>query len=262
MTNGAWRASCSTWSRVSKVVQALVPLKDLVAAKSRLAGLLRPSERRALAQAMAEDVLTVLRAHPEVSRITLVSDDPGAELLAAKYGARCWPERSLGCRGLNAVIRRASEKLLAGFDAPLLVLHADLPLLAGADIDAALDAWRTSGGLVIGCDRAGTGTNLLLFDRGSLPAFCFGPDSCARHRDSARTAGLPVRVLRRPGIELDVDEPLDLKRLLGRLPPHAGGNTVRVLYNGDLGRRVAAALATLPDIAGPVDNAEHRGLDH
>ena len=42
------------------MAQALVPLKDLVQAKSRLSGLLRPSERRALAQAMAEDVLAVL----------------------------------------------------------------------------------------------------------------------------------------------------------------------------------------------------------
>ena len=246
------------------MAQALVPLKDLVEAKSRLAGLLRPAERRALAQAMAEDVLTVLQVHPGVSRITLVSDDPGADLLAGKYGARCWPERSLGCRGLNAVIRCASEQLLAGVDSPLLVLHADLPLLAGADIDAALDARRASGGLVIGCDREGTGTNLLLFDGGSMPAFCFGQDSCARHRDSARAAGLPVQVLRRPGIELDVDEALDLKLLLGRLPPDAAGNTAQLLYNGALGQRVAAALATLPDIAGAgsVNDAMHRGPEH
>ena len=40
-------------------VQALVPLKDLVEAKSRLSGLLRPTERRSLAQAMVEDVLSV-----------------------------------------------------------------------------------------------------------------------------------------------------------------------------------------------------------
>ena len=39
------------------MAQALLPLKDLVQAKTRLGGLLRPSERRALAQAMAEDVL-------------------------------------------------------------------------------------------------------------------------------------------------------------------------------------------------------------
>ena len=66
------------------MAQALVPLKDLVQAKSRLAGLLRPSERRALAQAMAEDVLNVLANHVNVAGITLVSDDPGAGLPAVR----------------------------------------------------------------------------------------------------------------------------------------------------------------------------------
>jgi len=238
------------------VAQALVPLKDLVQAKSRLAGVLRPSERRALAQAMAQDVLTVLRDHPRVSRITLVSDDPGADLLAEKYGAQCWPEKSLQCRGLNPVIGCASARLLTGPEAPLLVLHADLPLLARADIDTALDAYQHTAGLVIGCDREGTGTNLLVFDARSMPVFSFGENSCARHRESARSAGVPVEVLRLAGVELDVEEALDLKCLLARLPARATGHTARLLYNGALGRRVAAALATLPPVAGQAGTAQ------
>ena len=121
------------------MAQALVPLKDLVQAKSRLAGLLRPSERRALAQAMVEDVLAVLSRHQDIERITLVSDDPGAGLLAGKYGIDCWQESSLGCSGLNAVVDQASERLLASADGILLVLHGDLPRLTAADISAVLD---------------------------------------------------------------------------------------------------------------------------
>jgi len=70
------------------MAQALVPLKDLVQAKSRLAGLLRPSERRALAQAMVEDVLSVLSRHKDIVRVTLVSDDPGARHCAGHSGLR------------------------------------------------------------------------------------------------------------------------------------------------------------------------------
>ena len=44
------------------MAQALVPLKDLVAAKSRLSGVLSPAERRSLAQAMVEDVLALSSA--------------------------------------------------------------------------------------------------------------------------------------------------------------------------------------------------------
>ena len=94
------------------MAQALVPLKDLVLAKSRLAGVLTRVERRLLAQAMAEDVLAVLSCHKNITRITLVYDDPGASMLVQKYGADCWTESSLGCRGLNPIIQCASERLL------------------------------------------------------------------------------------------------------------------------------------------------------
>ncbi len=80
---------------------------------------------------MAEDVLAVLAAHPEVAGITLLSDDPGAYLLAAQFGATHWAESELGCRGLNAVVARASARLLALRGQAMLLVHADLPLLIG-----------------------------------------------------------------------------------------------------------------------------------
>ena len=94
------------------MTHALIPLKRLTEAKTRLAGLLQSSDRQALALAMVEDVLAVLSAHNDIDSITVVSDDPVAPLLANRYGARCWQERDLGCTGLNAVIAAASQRLL------------------------------------------------------------------------------------------------------------------------------------------------------
>jgi 2-phospho-L-lactate guanylyltransferase len=239
------------------VAQALVPLKDLVEAKSRLAGLLRPSERRALAQAMAEDVLTVLQRHERISRITLVSDDPGAGLLAEKYGAQCWSEKSLKCRGLNALIQCASARLLDDGEEPLIVLHADLPLLAARDIDTVLDSHRETAGLVIGCDRNGRGTNLLAFDAASVPDFCFGTDSCARHLASAHNAGIAAQVLHIAGIELDVDEASDLKFVTEQLSSNRDSHTASLLHKTELGVRVGSALASM--MADPVDDTK-RGV--
>jgi len=232
---------------------ALVPLKDLVQAKTRLAGLLRPSERRALAQAMVQDVLTVLTEHPEIERVTLVSDDPGANLLASNYGVDCWSEHSLGARGLNVVIERASARLLALVDEPLLVLHGDLPLLTTASISRALACQRASKGLVVGCDRHGTGTNLLAFNRTSVPQFCFGVDSCARHLASARSNGVPAQVLQEPGIALDVDEPDDLAVFMSSPDTAGSGHTSALLRATGLGARVQLALATLFESDQPAD---------
>lgn len=225
------------------MAQALLPLKDLVQAKTRLAGLLSPSERRALAQSMAEDVLEVLAGHPEIHRTTLVSDDPGAHLLAARYGAGFWPESLLACRGLNAIAARASQRLLVLGEQPLLLLHGDLPLLRREDISAVIECQRRCGGLVIGCDHRGTGTNLLAFDAGSVPPFCFGAGSCERHAAGAKRAGIPARVLCRRGIALDVDEPGDLGRLLRALAPACGSHTAKLLQETALGRRIELALA-------------------
>lgn len=227
------------------MAQALVPLKDLAEAKTRLAGLLRPSERRALAQAMVEDVLAVLSAHPQISRVTLLSDDPCASLLAARYDIDWWPEESLGCRGLNAVVAAASERLLAESAEPLLVLHGDLPLLAQADISAVLAARQDLQGLVIACDLQGTGTNLLAFDSSCFPEFCFGADSCARHLAAAGRAGIPARVLQRSGTAIDVDEARDVATLIAALPADGRSQTARLLCGSGLGSRIDLTLASI-----------------
>lgn len=262
------------------MAQALVPLKDLVEAKSRLAGLLSPSERRALAQAMVEDVLAVLAQHAELSRVVLLSDDPCAGLLANQYAIESWPERSLGCSGLNALVSCASQRLLAASDEPLLVLHGDLPLIGPEDITAVLSLQRSLGGLVIGCDRAGSGTNLLAFDTRSAPVFQFGPESCLHHAASAAEQGQPVQVLQRPGLALDIDEPADLQVLLDTLgqqfsplvgdvilsAPPAGASldvarhTAALLSGTVLGSRIGLALATL-DGAGKNDIQTGPGPD-
>ena len=226
-------------------MQALVPLKDLVQAKTRLAGLLSPSERRSLAQAMLEDVLAVLSAHPQVEGITLVSDDPAAHLLAAQFGAVHWPESELDCRGLNAVVDTASARLLAGSGRDILLVHGDLPLLTAGDVSAVLDARRELSGLVIGCDRHGAGTNLLCFDAASVPEFSFGAGSCAAHKAAASGRGIPVCVLDREGIGLDVDEPEDLAALLRQLDRISSGRTAAYIGRSGLGARIGLALSSL-----------------
>ena len=240
------------------MTQVLLPLKDLVKAKSRLSGLLSPSERRALAQAMVEDVLVVLAQHGEISCITLVSDDPGAGMLAQKYGADYLPETALGCRGLNRVVAAAASRLVQDHSAPMLVLHGDLPLLSLADISAVLARQRQRGGLVIGCDRHNIGSNLLAFPQGSMQQFYFGAHSCQRHGEAARALGMHSSVMLRPGIALDLDEAADMRELMQQLD-RAGRHTRALLVHSDLGSRVALALNMTTPQAQGVQTQKERG---
>jgi 2-phospho-L-lactate guanylyltransferase len=238
------------------MAQALMPLKDLVEAKSRLAGLLRPAERRALAQAMAEDVLSSLRKSDTVSRIVMVSDDPGAGALCAVYGAECWSEASLGCRGLNPVIDAAATRMRTEADDTLLVLHADLPLLSAADIDAVILQQSQHGGLVIGPDRRGSGTNLLAFAGQALPEFRFGTNSCSRHRAGASEAGIAVSQVHRIGIECDIDEPQDLNYLVSVMSPASTSHTATLLCAAQWRARVDIALDSLTPAASSSQGAK------
>ena len=224
---------------------ALLPLKDLVEAKTRLSGLLRPSQRRALAQAMAEDVLDVLADSRLVDRIVMVSDDSGARLLAREFGAECWPESELGCRGLNPVLGRAAQRLAQTARGPVVVLHADIPLLCADDLAAVMSACADEQALVVGPDRHGTGTNLLAFDAARVPRFSFGSDSCAAHGAQAVQDGRPVCILRRPGIGLDVDEPADLAQLLAVDATGRGRRTLAYLNSDQLGSGLRLALGSL-----------------
>src|SRR4051812_47400037 len=75
--------------RVPGVATAIVPLKRLDQAKTRLAEVLSPPERRQLMEALLGDVLGVLRAVPQIDRVVVASSDPGAAAIAARYDAAC-----------------------------------------------------------------------------------------------------------------------------------------------------------------------------
>ena len=64
----------------------LIPVKNLTAAKQRLSAILAPEERLALAQAMCEDVLEAVAHWQKRPAVAVVTSDPFARELAARFG--------------------------------------------------------------------------------------------------------------------------------------------------------------------------------
>ena len=196
------------------MINALLPLKNLSAAKTRLASVFSPSDRRGLMRAMAEDVLGVISSHPGLDRVWLVSDDLGAEVLAERYLVHHVSERILGCCGLNTVLEAACERVVASPEDRILVLHADLPWLTRADIDVALAIHSETGGLLLAPDRGLKGTNLMVFQAENRPPFCFGENSNQRYQQWAQNENLACTNLQCKGTASDVDLPVDVAELL------------------------------------------------
>ena len=217
---------------------AVLPLKDFVNAKQRLSGVLAPHERRGLFQAMVEDVLSTLTASPFIDEILLVSDDPGADLLARKYAAHLLREIR---PGLNLAVQAAAEFVLARGGRHMLVIHGDLPLVNTADIETLFQN-HPSPGITIATDLAGEGTNIMLCSSPDCISFHYGEHSCQLHSREAQAAGIAVRVLELPNAQIDIDEPLDLNVLLERLSQNSIGaeNTRRFLQESGVQRRLLA----------------------
>lgn len=150
------------------------------------------------------------------------------------------PDRSRPDHSLNAVLTAACRQLAqepAADDGLVLVLHADLPLLTRADIDAAVACYRAQPGVVLATDTGGTGTNLLMFSQAIKPRFCFGAGSRGAHVNWAQEQGVPVQVLCRPGLALDIDTADDLDHLLQMTPASVGECTRQWLVAAGLARQ-------------------------
>lgn len=181
---------------------ALVPLKQGPLQKSRLATCLTAPERVALSEAMAAHVVRCLEESQSI----------GDVFFLAPHALGVWHWIIDEGRGLNAELNEARSTLGT---LPVLVIHADLPLLRAADVDALVQASGDEG-LALAPDRYGTGTNAIAVAAGLPFRFQFGVNSFAIHRAAAPGAA----VVTRRGLSHDVDLPddLDLAVAAGLLP--------------------------------------------
>jgi 2-phospho-L-lactate guanylyltransferase len=188
---------------------AIVPVKALAEAKTRLAAVLTPPERAALTLRALRNVLAALD-QPGIAERLVVSPDETVLREAQALGARGLQQVG---GGLNEGLAQARARAIAdGADAILVVL-GDLPLLAQDDVAELLDLADRPGVAVFAPDRHGAGTNaLLLYPAAALP-FAFGAGSLARHRAAATARGLLICQYDAAGTALDLDTPDDLAAL-------------------------------------------------
>lgn len=237
-------------------VHAVVPVKRLAGAKSRLAPGVSAPQREALVLAMLVDTLRALRSSPPVSGLTVVTPDARAATTAARCGAEVLDEHaalthraaqalrsgrhapgSAPADGLNAVLTGAAG-VIRDRTAPshLVFVQADLPALRSDEFTAATRTALTSApvparaglrpagtGRAFVADRSGDGTTaVFVCGNGTEVRLGFGAHSARWHAaDGARAlAG------QWPGLRTDVDTVADLRRVrdLGAGPATAAAS--------------------------------------
>jgi len=190
-------------------IWAIVPVKPLRRGKSRLASVLNDQERADLNRMLLERTLRTLLELKEVEEVLVVSRDSSALALARDMGARTVQED--GAPTLNTALKRATVVAQVYASGGVLVIPADLPLLAPADVLALLQHATNPPVVVIAPDRHQNGTNALLLSPSNLIEYDFGGDSFQRHCERARRAGARLEIVNLPSLGLDVDFPEDLE---------------------------------------------------
>ncbi len=207
---------------------AVLPVKSFGLAKQRLGEAVGADQRRALARAMAGDVLEALGRAEGLEGVIVVSAESLDAVAAGPEGRRFAPasgrvetvhdpdeagQSAAALRGIAAAVERGAERVL--------LVPGDCPALEPGEVTELLN--EPAEGVVIVPDRHGAGTNALLIAPPTALEPAFGPGSFARHAALAHAAGANVRVGRLLSLELDVDTPGDLAALRAALAERSGG---------------------------------------
>jgi 2-phospho-L-lactate guanylyltransferase len=221
-----------------RIIYAVVPVKDTRHAKQRLAAVLSRAQRRELVLAMLEDVLAALAAVGELAGIVVVTADPAAAAVGARYRARI--QRAGARDGHTGAVAAAAHELAGD---GMLALPADIPLVDPDDIRRLILADRNDGhrAFSITPARDERGSNAVLCCPAGAVPLRFGEDSFFPHLAAARSCGIEPAVVRLPRIALDIDTPEDLALFL-RAPSPTRAYALARRWGIDLneGTRVSA----------------------
>lgn len=198
---------------------AIVPVRALEGAKSRLGDVLDAEERRDLVIGLLLRTLDALGGARAIDGIVVVSGDEAVLELARDRSATAL--RQLG-GGLNAALEQARTVAVELGATQVVVLPGDLPLVDATALDELLsavgaspeagDGSRPTGGgpmVALVTDRHRRGTNALVLRPPDVIPFAFGGDSRLAHAGLALAAGARYLELGGP-LDLDVDTPEDL----------------------------------------------------
>ena len=186
----------------------LLPIKNLGAAKQRLAAVLSPAQRSRLAWAMLKDVTQALNESRSAERIFVVTGDPQVAEHALRQSWEIMEEERQVSESHS--VDAASRLLLEKGVSSVLRLPADIPLLKATDVDSLLEREIGNPGALTVPSRDRSGTNALLRSPPDVFPSYFGPGSFALHRSAAQRVGISLEVAENARLGFDLDTPADL----------------------------------------------------
>jgi 2-phospho-L-lactate guanylyltransferase len=96
----------------------------------------------------------------------------------------------------------------------MLTIPGDVPLITSEEVQELIEAHDRTPDFIITPAHDARGSNAVLCAPPELVPLQFGDDSFLPHLEAAKRIGLEPRIIRLPGIALDIDNPRDLAAFL------------------------------------------------
>ncbi|GAC1404474.1 MAG: 2-phospho-L-lactate guanylyltransferase [Chloroflexota bacterium] len=187
------------------MIVALIPVKRLASAKSRLALHMSATARRTLVLTMLERTVAAARDSGLVAEIAVTTAEN--ELMAG-LEVELLPDEGDLNRSLHAGVSWAEERGATG----VLILPADLPLIRFVDVELLLRSAAPPPSITIVETQDG-GTGALLLTPANVIPPAFGRGSFRRHIAQAQSLGVRTSCPSIPGMAFDLDTAQDLNAL-------------------------------------------------
>ncbi len=206
----------------------IIPVKPFSDGKSRLAGYISPSTRRALNRNLLTRTLAAIGLAHIDAEIVVVSRDNDALDMAARLGSHALTEKQSNLLSLdtgpqapptalesqlNAALAQAARFAVARGATRVLILPTDMPNLTAEDVRTMAFPRGREPQIIIAPSRDG-GTNALFLQPAQAIPFAFGRGSFARHQRLAEEAGIPARVVESASLLFDIDLPEDYENVV------------------------------------------------
>ena len=188
---------------------AIVPIKRLDMAKTRLSKILNDEERVKLTLAMLKDVLKAIRDSDIEQTYLIGANRKVAEIAKGGSNIFLWD----GGEGLDKAVELANEICCSDGAEATIFVPSDLPLLTSCDLNNILELIHKGIQVVITPSK-NLGTNILARKPPTVIPTSFGEKSFRKHIKLSRERDVKYEIYKSRNVLLDVDSINDLLYVL------------------------------------------------
>jgi 2-phospho-L-lactate/phosphoenolpyruvate guanylyltransferase len=195
-----------------KKIAAVIPVKNLHYAKSRLSTILTLQQRKKLVLFLFNITIRTLKKSQFISEIIVVSSDKTIERFSFKNGLKFIKDFDNGVN--NAVILADHYCIDNDIDANIIIPH-DLPFISFKEIDYICNISEKYPKCVIICpSKRFDGTNILFRKPPTVITTFYDNNSYLNHLKEAQKFNIPIESLNFDNLMFDIDTKEDLFEFL------------------------------------------------